>query len=161
MRRISTIFLNEAAQLKELDQFANYAGTFPNFLSTSPPFFKINTMTETSFKYRAIWEENPHTFPKNELPSYSPKTATTGLCRHLTKKHVPEYMKACKDFGWDMHRDLDPDAGPLPAPANDLKECEPFTLEVLLRHIINFIIADDQVFICHYSDLYTPVHQRC
>lgn len=95
--------------------------------------------------YRKIWEENPHAFPKNELPSYSPKTATTGLRRHLTKKHVPDYTKACKDFGWDIHRDIDPDAGPLPAPANDLKEREHFTSEALLRHIINFIVADDQV----------------
>ena len=80
---------------------------------------------------------------KNKLPSYLPKTATTGLRRHLTKKQIPEYLKACKDFSWDMHRNLDPDAGPLPAPANDLKECEPFTSEALLRHIINFIIAND------------------
>jgi hypothetical protein len=120
-------------------------------------------MTGTSFKYRAIWEENPHAFPKNELPSYSPKTATTGLRRHITKKHVPEYTKACKDFGWELHRDLDPDAGPLPAPANDLKKREPFTSEALLRHIVNFIVADDQVSIFKYHHLsvmiliYTPL----
>jgi hypothetical protein len=95
---------------------------------------------------RAIWQDNPHAFPKKELPSYSPKTATTGLRRHLTKKHVPEYAQACKDLGWDIHRDPDPDAGPLPAPARD-KERESFTSEGLLRHVINFIVADDQVSI--------------
>ena len=111
----------------------------------SPHFFFQNHSVTGPLSNRAIWQENPHFFPKNELPSYSPKTATTGLRRHLTKKHELDYTRACKDFGWDAHRDPDPDAGPLSGPAKELKEREPFTSEALLRYIVNFVVADDQV----------------
>jgi hypothetical protein len=76
------------------------------------------------------------------------------LRRHLTKKHEPEYTQACNDFGWDAHRDPDPDAGPLPTGPVKEKECEPFTSEALLRHIVNFIVADDQVCISRYLCVY-------
>jgi hypothetical protein len=62
-----------------------------------------------------------------------------------------------------MHRDPDPDAGPLSGPAKELKEREPFTSEGLLRHIVNFIVADDQVHIfnvsafIYHSNLHIPL----
>jgi hypothetical protein len=69
------------------------------------------------------------------------------LRKHLIKKHEVDYTQACNNFGWDVPGDpTDPDAGPLSAPATG-KEREPFTSEALLRYIVNFIVADDQVCI--------------
>ena len=77
-------------------------------------------------------------------------TANTTLCGHLEKHHAYEYMQICKDNEWRMlllrMRQMamgEVSTGPPSEPGSH--PCSEFFRQMFLQHIINFIVADDQV----------------
>lgn len=111
-------------------------------------------------------QEKPNLFPPSVKFDYSSSTSTSTLRKHLMKKHEKEFVEACVKFNWDVPQpQSDGNMGPIssaPLPGR-----EPFSSEALLKHIINFIIADDQVSSGLYIQLFITLislssgHQCC
>ena len=82
--------------------------------------------------------------------TFSPNTGNATLQLHLERHHTDEYVRICGEKGWPikltkMRQEQTAEVsigqadtqGSLPRPK--------FSRQTFLRHIINFIIADDQV----------------
>jgi hypothetical protein len=88
--------------------------------------------------------------PDVKIPKYqfASTTGYQGLRRHLESQHKEEYLRKCQENGWKVQ---------LPNLMKEQKEAlaevrkkaqearSPFTPEALLQHLVNFIVADDQV----------------
>ncbi|OBZ73092.1 Zinc finger BED domain-containing protein 4 [Grifola frondosa] len=79
---------------------------------------------------------------------YSPSTSRTGLQVYLENHHEEEYIESCQKFGWKMQlrrQRVREAAQATSAPdGSEPSNCMPFTAQSFIRHIINFIVADDQ-----------------
>jgi hypothetical protein len=100
---------------------------------------------------------------------YQPSTGNSGLRGHIEKYHLDEFLLNAKENSWDhqlpkMKKAAD---ASLPASLGDAgasgRPRVPFSQAALLKHLVNFIVADDQVrhVICMLSlaDM-VAVHQR-
>jgi len=80
--------------------------------------------------------------------SFSVNTANATLHGHLEKHHADEYMQVCKDNGWKillpkMWQMTEASTGPPSEPG--FHTHSEFSRQMFLQHIINFVVADDQV----------------
>lgn len=89
-------------------------------------------------------EENPNLFPPSIKFDYSPSTSTSTLCKHMMKKHEQQFLQACINFNWDIPQ-VQTDVNTDPVSSASVPGREPFSSEALLKHIVNFVVADDQV----------------
>lgn len=86
-----------------------------------------------------VWDNRNFYFGK--------KTATDTIRRHLDRFHKDEYLSLVKEKGW---------VNKLPSHKKELKQqgkavdLEPkvkYSVEELHRHLVNWIVADDQVIL--------------
>ena len=79
------------------------------------------------------------------------------LRKHLLKVHKEEYFRTCEQNGWPIPGEENND----PAPAAGVFHAK-FTQQVFMGHLVNFIVADDQVcldLIYMVNLTMTPVHK--
>lgn len=81
--------------------------------------------------------------------TFSPSTGNSTLRSHLEKLHTDEYERVCAANGMTTKRarmeQLTTDASLGPPGNLDGPPRPQFTRQTFLRHIINFVVADDQV----------------
>lgn len=85
---------------------------------------------------------------------YSKTTSTTSLRPHLARHHADLYLRLAKERGWEVqlpgYRSQAQSQAASDASAPPLVQ---FSEERFQQHLLNFIIADDQVrlyFVCFY-----------
>lgn len=84
----------------------------------------------------------PH--PSNPV-NYSVMTSTTTLRNHLTTTHLSVYIEVCGKNGWDER--LKAARTSKTSLTKDVVRCETpeYSKEALLKGLIAFVVADDQV----------------
>jgi len=88
---------------------------------------------------------------------YSTTTGTSSLRYHLHKFHHDEYKRLCNEKGWinQLPGAQRKGAGnPESAPGLQAQSRTPFSQKGFLDHLVNFIVADDQVSALLYSHSY-------
>jgi hypothetical protein len=88
--------------------------------------------------------------PKNKQwnATYKASTGYTALRGHLERHHEEEYLKACQENGWKVLLPtwLKKEKATLDATLQEVHSNRvPFTQDEFLQHLVNWIIADDQV----------------
>jgi hypothetical protein len=77
---------------------------------------------------------------------YSEGTSTSGLRVHLETFHLDEYLRVCREKGWGnqlpSHKKSQAASTSTSAAAQFRM---PFSAKAFLEHLVNFIVADDQV----------------
>ena len=100
-------------------------------------------------------EKNPGNFPTSIQWKYEPTTGTSGLRKHIKNTHLELYKQLCTEHNIKPSETIvgkSPEEAPPTLPTTR----EPFTKESLLRHIRNFVVADDQVsFKLHSTSIIT------
>jgi hypothetical protein len=74
--------------------------------------------------------------------------STSTLCNHLEKYHVNEYLNACTTHGWTIAIDslcMTYKKQKEQELAHKQNTKESFTRDGLLKHLVHWIAADDQV----------------
>lgn len=107
--------------------------------------------------FREYFELNQ--IPKNKQwnATYKPSTGYTALRGHLERHHEEEYLKACQENGWKVMLPtwLKKEKATLNATLQEVQSNRvPFTQEEFLQHLVNWIVADDQVRIHLITLLY-------
>jgi hypothetical protein len=87
--------------------------------------------------------------PPSRTPrfDYSPHCSNSSLRLHLENEHKEEYIRLCKEKGWknQLPKSRTADLEPVHAGATQAFSRTKFTQEAFLDHLVNFIVADDQV----------------
>ena len=97
-------------------------------------------------------------FPVDRKYIFSGKTSNTSLRPHLEKYHCSPYMQMKALHGWPTN--LPGQASQMTTgatPAQVIRPTDVFSEQTFHRHLINFIVADDQVCPHHLSVYYTYV----
>ena len=94
--------------------------------------------------YREAYETKPDSVPVGIKWSYEQTTGTSGLRKHIKNTHLDLYKRLCEEHNIQpsdtiVGKQTANEASTLPT------VWEPFNKDSLLRHIRNFVIADDQV----------------
>jgi len=104
------------------------------------------------------------TNPMLEVPTYLKSTSTTVLCQHLNVKHLEIYQRAAQENGWDISQARS--QARREAAALQLGRQDEFTERLFHKHLLDFVIADDQVrprlsyFYIHYTHVELEVCER-
>jgi hypothetical protein len=81
--------------------------------------------------------------------TFSSTTGNSTLRKHLVKEHEDEHERVCAANGMTTQRarmeQLTADASTGPPHDPDGRPRPQFSRQTFLRHIINFVVADDQV----------------
>ena len=93
--------------------------------------------------------------------SYSATTSNTTLRHHLDKVHKNEYLRISSTKGWKTQLPSSRATSEAPSDSQSGSNGQfrtPFSAKALLNHLVEFIIADDQVriilhYLCSISDL--------
>jgi hypothetical protein len=96
--------------------------------------------------FRDHHEANP-TLPLWKY-EYTPGQGYSGLRGHIERYHEEEYLKACQDNGWRVMLPswLKKEKADKEVALQDSSTARTvFTPETFLQHLINWIVADDQV----------------
>lgn len=106
-------------------------------------------LSDCAHIFRATAEANPSR-PLGWTWSYAKKTSNNNLRVHLRSQHPKEYIDACKANGWSIAiKELRPkDAKVAVQKTLDLHltpRAEAFSKHTFNAHLLNFIVADDQV----------------
>jgi hypothetical protein len=110
--------------------------------------FFLSTRPLLKYIIREYFEEK--NIPENQQwnATYKPSTGYTALRGHLEHHHKDEYLKACQENGWKVmlpswlkKEKATHDATLQEAQASRV----PFSTEEFLQHLVNWIVADDQV----------------
>ena len=104
--------------------------------------------------------------PKWEVTTYSQSTSTLPLCSHLRVKHLDIFQCAILENGWEVSQAQS--QARHKATASQLAQQDEFTKRSFHKHILDFVIADDQVcphlssFYVHYAHVESQVckHHR-
>jgi hypothetical protein len=97
------------------------------------------------------------TYDRNNgiVKTYKVKTGYSSLRVHLEKVHKEEYLRLCKEKGWKNQLPTEVKARKAACLAasqslgQGVHPRQPYSQEALLKHLINFIVADDQVRALH------------
>jgi hypothetical protein len=94
--------------------------------------------------YREAKEQDPAA--NLNLHSHALTTATGTLRNHLGKSHRVEYDRQCAQNGWKNHlAEADIQKAAKEKVVIQLAQREAFNVDGLLKRIVKFIVADDQV----------------
>ena len=93
--------------------------------------------------------------------SYSATTSNTTLCHHLDTVHKNEYLCISSTKGWNTQLPSSRATSEAPSDSQSGSNRQfqtPFSAKALLNHLVEFIVADDQVriilhYLCGISDL--------
>jgi hypothetical protein len=98
--------------------------------------------------YRSKYKETkaPHNY------TFSPQTANATLRNHLQNYHAEEYLRLCAEGKWSnqlpkLHANTITDGSNGPRDASNKRPRPTYSRTTFLTHIINFIVADDQVML--------------
>jgi len=103
--------------------------------------------------------------PTLNITTYAKSTSTTILCAHLNRDHLELYLHAVQENGWDFSSHARSQAQS-EAAASGVRQPDEFTKRSFQRHILDFIVADDQVRSClssfyvHYAHVELQVSER-
>ena len=107
--------------------------------------FYLNTssyLPTESMIYRKDNQQDPNV----HLHHHAVSTATGTLRNHLNKSHREEYDRACAQNGWKNYLvDADVQKAAKAKEITQVAKRESFTMDGFLKHIVKFIVADDQV----------------
>lgn len=95
--------------------------------------------------YRERKEADPANWPPGLNYSYSLKTSTTSLRRHLEKNHLELYRQLAKEKQW---KTLLPSLRSQQPSASENEQPDAFNEKTFQQYLVNFVVADDQVFSC-------------
>ena len=104
------------------------------------------------------------TDPKWEVTTYSQSTSTSPLRSHLRVKHLDVFQRAILEHGWEVSQAQS--QARCEATASQLAQQDEFTERSFHKHILDFVIADDQVrphlssFYVHYAHVESQVCER-
>jgi hypothetical protein len=121
--------------------FARYAGMFPHVL--------VSLVTTDNTVLRETREANPANWPSNKQYEYSHKTSTSSLRPHIEKNHLELYLNLAKEEGWRIllpglvSQARSQATSGAASPRGD--RADRFDERTFHQHILNFIVADDQV----------------
>jgi hypothetical protein len=99
---------------------------------------------------------------------FSAGTSGSSLRSHLDTEHKVEYLRVHLAKGWKNELPSIKAAKSVATVSNsgsEVQPCVPFTWQSLVDHLVDFIIADDQVStFCrclYHADVFPLVDQRC
>ena len=96
----------------------------------------------------AVHRDNKTKNPTAHIQTYSLTTTSGTLRAHLAKYHREEYDKKCAENGWKNSLvETEKQKEVMAEVVNRSADREPFSTEGLLKRIVRFIVADDQVII--------------
>ena len=142
MSLITSIIFSDGGQeaLQEAKHYVQYVS-------------KYVTVHEIVQSYKLYFRRKHETEPtsmRNINFSFSMNTANTMLRGHLEENHADKYVQVFKDNRWTMLLPRmwqmamgEVSMGPPSEPGSH--PCSEFSCQMFLQHIINFIIADNQV----------------
>lgn len=83
---------------------------------------------------------------------FSPQTVNATLQNHLEKYHADEHLRLCAEKKWSnqlpkMHVNTTTEGSNGPRDAQNNRPRQTFSQTTFLTHIINFIVANDQVWL--------------
>ncbi|EDQ99474.1 uncharacterized protein LACBIDRAFT_334966 [Laccaria bicolor S238N-H82] len=84
--------------------------------------------------------------------SFSASTSNGPLCNHLLSCHKDPYLQKCREMRLKVPA-LTSETGTASTPSEHGTHCPPFSQEALIQHLLNFIIADDQLLLLLHEDL--------
>ena len=101
------------------------------------------------------------------ITTYAKSISTTILCAHLNRDHLELYLCIVQENGWDFSLHARSQAWSKAA-ASGVRWLDEFTKRSFQRHILDFIVADNQVCSCllsfyvHYAhvELQVSEHHR-
>lgn len=93
--------------------------------------------------YREQKEADPGNWPSGVNYSYSLKTSTSSLRRHIEKCHLKLYQELAKEKQWKI---LLPSLRSQQPSASENEQPDEFNEATFQRYLVNFIVVDDQVF---------------
>jgi hypothetical protein len=131
---ISLISLSMVQRQRRQGRFASYAGT------CCPLTWLRLTDKESLIREKNASSSEP---PKD----FAPSSSNTTLQAHMEREHKEDYIWVCLQKGWKNQlpsMKFKSEAGMEPADAGG-QSCPAFSPKAFVRHLINFIIADDQV----------------
>jgi hypothetical protein len=106
----------------------------------------LTFLTYQNNTHRAHHNANPSQFPRNINYSYKPSTSTTSLRPHLLKCHLEEYLKFVDEGKWINQFWGYSEASQSSKTARAQSERpDMFNYMTFHQHLLNFIVADDQV----------------
>jgi hypothetical protein len=79
---------------------------------------------------------------------FAPSSSNTTLQAHLEQEHKEDYTRLCLQKGWKNQlpsTKFESEAGTEPAVGAGGQSHPAFSSKAFVRHLVNFIIADDQV----------------
>jgi hypothetical protein len=76
---------------------------------------------------------------------FSPLTSNSTLRKHLKRKHEDEYRRLHEARGWKCQLESMNEADTESTPVPEAQSLVPFTPKSLLDHLLDFIIAYDEV----------------
>jgi hypothetical protein len=120
--------------------------------------FALYSLTFIDAVYSDLRATMGDAFPVDRKYIFSGKTSNTSLCPHLEKYHCSPYMQMKALHGWPTNlpgQALQMTTGATPAQV--IRPTDVFSEQTFHRHLINFIVADDQVCPHHLSVYYTYV----
>jgi uncharacterized membrane-anchored protein len=92
--------------------------------------------------YRKVKEQDHNALVHHHATS----TATGTLRNHLDKAHRAEYDTICSQNGWKNHlTEADQQKAAKAIEVTQVAKRESFTMDGLLKRIVKFVVADDQV----------------
>jgi hypothetical protein len=105
-------------------------------------------LTEDNLICRKIHEDNPTSWPTGRHYIYLKETSNTLLRPHIEKYHLEEYKRLAKEHGWKillpgLVSQAQSEASV--AAASDERP-DKFDEHTFYEYLLNFIIADDQVY---------------
>jgi hypothetical protein len=80
--------------------------------------------------------------------SFSAATSNGPLRNHLLSRHKDAYLQKSREMGWKIPA-LENETGTAPAPGRETQR-PPFSQKAFIQHLLNFIVADDQVGKAHF-----------
>jgi hypothetical protein len=100
---------------------------------------------------RKLYDEDPTSWPVGRRFTYSKGTSTTSLRPHIEKYHLEEYERLAKEHGWKIMLPglVSQARSAATATVSALPDGQPdkFDERTFHEYLLNFIIADDQVYI--------------
>jgi hypothetical protein len=94
-------------------------------------------------------DANPNTWDGKIKYEYSVKSSTTTLRPHIERFHLQEYLQLQKEHGWTVMLPglVSQARSQAASTANSLQEeaREKWDEPTFLRHLVRFIVTDDQV----------------
>jgi hypothetical protein len=123
-----TMFITSSTKVKGSLAFVRFAGNCLPFLTIAPQLMEL---------------VRPGCANRCE---YLQGTSNSGLRVHLEAFHHDEYVRVCQEKGWDNQLPSYKKTHATSASTTSAGQIHmPFSTKAFLEHLVNFIVADDQV----------------